>query len=71
MPGITDVNVMHRTEPDSYRSKSGFTAQREDGLTPDGHPVGQRWVLRDASGTWVDVHQYRHDLFEQNGFRTY
>lgn len=33
-------------------------------------PIGLRWVLRDANGAWVDVNQYRHDLFEQNGLCT-
>lgn len=70
MPEITVLNVMHEVEPDVYRAENGFTASREDGLTPSGNPVGLRWVLRDASGAWVDVHQYRHDLFEHNGFRT-
>lgn len=63
-------NVMTQTEPEVYRSTSGFTACREDGLTPSGNPISGRWVLRDASGTWVDFNQYRHDLFEQNGFHT-
>jgi len=71
MPRVIDApNVMHQVEPDVYRSATGFTARREDGLTPNGNPVGQRWVLRDASGAWVDFHQYRHDLFAHNGLRT-
>ncbi len=63
-------NVMHEVEHGVYRAENGFTARRECGLTPTGNPVGQRWVLRDASAVWVDVHQYRHDLFEQYGLRT-
>jgi len=63
-------NVMHEVEPGVYVAENGFTARCEDGLTPNGNPVGQRWVLRDAVGAWVDVNQYRHDLFEQNGLRT-
>lgn len=71
MPTFTDAsNVMHQTGPNVYRSESGFTARLEDGLTPHGNPVGRRWVLRDALGAWVDVHQYRHDLFEHNSLRT-
>lgn len=67
---IDKSNVMCEVEPDVYRAANGFSARREDGITPNGNPVGQRWVLRDANGAWVDVHQYRHDLFEHNGFRT-
>lgn len=71
MQKVSDtLNVMHEVEPDVYRSSNGFSARREDGLTPSGTPIGLRWVLRDPSGTWVDVHQYRHDLFEHNGLRT-
>lgn len=71
MHACTDKsNVMHEVEPGVYVSESGFTARCEDGLTPNGNPVGRRWVLRDASGVWVDVNQYRLDLFEQNGLRT-
>lgn len=62
-------NVMIEVEPDVYRAANGFTARREDGLTPAGNPVAQRWVLRDASGAWVDFNQYRHDLFSHNGLR--
>ena len=64
-------NVMTLWNDIQYRSHSGFTAMIEDGLTPNGNPIGSRWVLRDPDGNWVDVDQYRHDLFERNGFRTY
>lgn len=71
MPASADKsNVMHQVEPGVYVAENGFTARCEDGLTPNGNPVGRRWVLRDASGAWVDVNQYRHDLFEHNGPRT-
>lgn len=63
-------NIMIEVEPDVYQAANGFTARRESGLTPNGNPVDQRWVLRDASGTWIDVNQYRHDIFEHNGLRT-
>lgn len=62
-------NVMIEVEPDVYRAANGFTARREDGLTPNGNPVGQRFVLRDTAGNWIDFDQYRHDLFERNGLR--
>lgn len=63
-------NIMIEVEQEVYRAANGFTARREDGLTPNGNPIGQRWVLRDTSGAWVDVNQYRHDLFEHHGLRT-
>lgn len=71
MPTVIDKsNVMREVEPDVYRAANGFSARREDGFTPNGNHVGQRWVLRDANGSWVDVNQYRHDLFEHHGLCT-
>lgn len=64
---IDKSNVMREVGPDVYRAANGFSARREEGITPDGNPVGQRWVLRDENGAWVDVNQYRHDLFEHHG----
>lgn len=61
---------MREVGPGVYQASNGFTARREGGVTPNGNPVGQRWVLRDALGAWVDVNQYRHDMFEHNGLRT-
>lgn len=60
---------MVEVAPAVYQSSSGFTAQREGGLTPNGNPVAKRWVLRDPAGAWVDVHQFRLDLFERHGLR--
>ena len=61
------VNHMVEVETEVYQSGVGHVARREDGLTPNGNPIGLRWVLRDAAGRWVDFNQYRHDLFEQHG----
>jgi len=61
--------VMVEVEPEVYQSDSGLTARREQGLTPNGNPVGGRWVLRDERGTWIDVDQYRHDLWARNGLK--
>ncbi len=63
-------NVMVKTNPELYQSPNGFSARIEFGKTPNGNPVGGRWVLRDVNGAWVDFDQYRHDLFERNGLRT-
>ncbi len=67
---IVKPNVMRQVQPDVYLSANGFSARREEGFTPNGNPIGQRWVLRDANGAWVDVNQYRHDLFEHHGLCT-
>ena len=68
--GAVADNVMFEVEEGVYRAGNGFNSRREGGLTPNGNPVAQRWVLRDASGKWVDFNQYLHDLFEHNGLRT-
>lgn len=66
----TEVQDVIREVADGvYRSDAGLTAQREDGITPSGNPFSGCWVLRDASGAWMDMDQYRHDLFERYGLR--
>lgn len=62
-------NVMVEVEGETFRSRSGYSARREHGLTPNGNPVSGRWVLRDATGAWLDFDKYRHDLWERNGLR--
>ena len=47
---IVKPNVMRQVQPDVYLSANGFSARREEGFTPNGNPIGQRWVLRDANG---------------------
>lgn len=52
-----------------YRGADGSTIRREfAGETENGNPFGGRWVLRDAGGKFVDVDQYRHDLFARRNF---
>lgn len=48
-----------------FQSEDGKTLKREDGTTPNGNPMGGRWVLRDAVGALVDFDQYRNDLAER------
>jgi len=45
---------------------AGMTMAREEGLTPNGNELNNKWVLRDNSGTMVDFDQYRSDLAERN-----
>jgi len=63
-------NVMQQVNEDLYHSLNGYQAQIEYGFTPNGDSIGGRWVLRDEDSNWIDVDQYRHDLFERNGFKT-
>jgi hypothetical protein len=49
-----------------YRSKTGYVLRRENGVTPNGNPIADRWVLRDGNGQMLDFDQYRNDLAERN-----
>lgn len=63
--------VMHEIGEDACRAGTGHTAAREcEGLTPQGNSIGGRWVLRAPNGDYIDVDQYRHDLFSRHGFFT-
>ncbi len=62
--GQPDPRVVTR-----YRAADGRSMQRESGLTPQGNPIDERWVLRAADGTFIDVDQYRSDLAERHGLR--
>lgn len=58
--------IMVEVEPDRFKAGCGYSAQRESGLTPNGNPIAGRWLLRDQNGSFLDVDQFRHDLFERN-----
>lgn len=49
-----------------YRGEDMSTIERENGLSPNGNPIAGRWVYRDPKGVWIDMDQYRHDLFARN-----
>ncbi len=67
----TSMKLVLRDGVEVYESEDGHSARREEGLTPKfQNPIGGRWVLRNASGEFLDVDQYRHDLFGRNGFAT-
>jgi len=49
-----------------YVSEDFWMMRREWGDTPNGNPLGGRWVLRDEKGNWIDFDQYSNDLAERN-----
>jgi hypothetical protein len=51
--------------PEEYQG-AGLVIKREEGLTPNGNQIGNRWVLRDEAGEWIDCDQYRYDLMARN-----
>lgn len=54
-------------EPDG---SPAFTMRREQGLTPNGNPIGDAWVIRAAGdGSWIDWSHWRNDLLEKVGVR--
>lgn len=66
----TKENFMRLVDVDVYQSETGFSARREEGLTPNGGQIYNRWVLRDKDNNFIDYDQFRHDLFERNGLNT-
>ena len=60
------VNVIKELDDESYLVDDGRTIKRENGKTPNGNPIGLRWVLRGPNGEWIDFDTYRHDLFERH-----
>lgn len=49
-----------------YQAEDGRSMSREYGETPNGNPLGGRWVLRSPTEEFLDFDQYRHDLAERN-----
>lgn len=66
MNATIKLTALEDPEVDGYVTEDGGTVKREEGLTPNGNPINGRWVYRDATGTFIDVDQYRHDLFEHH-----
>jgi hypothetical protein len=62
------MKTLRQTAEDNYVTLGEVTMQREYGATPNGNPLGGKWVLR-VAGDFVDYDQYRTDLAERNGFR--
>lgn len=53
----------------SFLASDGRAMKRENGETPNGNPLGGRWVLRSPQGDFIDFDQYLHDLAERNNLR--
>ena len=66
----SDPHYMVEIEKDKYSTCTGFSVQRESGLTSNGNPFKDRWVLRNPDGLFVDLDQYRSDLFDRHMFKT-
>lgn len=55
---------------DYLRLEGKYELRREYGETPNGNPIGGRWVLRESeTGEWVDMSTHRHDLASQYDLR--
>lgn len=52
-----------------FLASDGRAMKRENGETPNGNPLGGRWVLRSPQGEFIDFDQYLHDLAERNDLR--
>ena len=50
----------------TYRSTYGWKLEREFGETPNGNPLGGKWVLRDTLGRFIDCDKYRGDISARN-----
>lgn len=51
---------------DSYESEDKhITLAREEGETPNGNPIGGRWVLR-VDGEFIDFDQFRYDIGQRH-----
>ena len=46
-----------------------FKMERENGETPNGNKMNNRWVLRTKDGELLDFDTYRNDLAERWGFK--
>lgn len=56
-------------EKQGFRFSNGWKMAREQGETPNGNPIDDRWVLRNENGDWIDCDRYRADLAERHGLK--
>lgn len=65
--GLIDPVVMCESRHQVY-SCDKFELKREEGETPNGNPMNNRWVLRE-NGALIDFDRYRNDIAERNNLR--
>lgn len=61
--------ILHQVNDDLFHADDGRRMEREYGETPNGNPLGGRWVLRSGDAEFLDFDKYRHDLAERHGLR--
>ena len=59
--------VMRETQHQVY-SCDELELKREEGKTPNGNPMNNRWVLR-VNGELIDFDRYRSDIAERHNLR--
>lgn len=59
------MKILKQITESSYKGDS-MTMTREEGKTPNGNELNDKWVLRTEAGMMVDFDQYRSDLAERN-----
>lgn len=63
------IYVIYNEDTDTYTCDEYIINRDWHGLTPQGNPMGGRWVLKDLDGKYLDHDRYRNDLFERNSLR--
>lgn len=62
---MNSVKMKCLAKDELYTSTCGLVLQRERTTkTPNGNPMGGRWVLRARNGDMLTFNQYRNDIAE-------
>jgi hypothetical protein len=56
-----EPNTLYERRFDDGITEMTMTLRREEGLSPNGNPLNNCWVLR-VDGEFIDFDQYRFDL---------
>ena len=58
------IDLKYDNEKEAYvNEETGHMLRREEGDTPNGNPLSNRWVLR-IKGEFIDFSAYRNDIAE-------